>query len=205
MSSSPEPPPALTGVSSGKAVFAVLAAFGLVFLVGLWPLSHFVWLGLLAGPLLACTFLLRLPCRVLARRLATVWLLAGLVAIGWLGRPDWLPRLAGIFLKSTLAVWTISLLVQAVGFTGLCAALRRLGLPRLWTDTLGFWGRYHAILREEWHRLQLARRARTMSRSRTLKFRALTNALGLLFVRAYERAERVHRAMLARGYRELDS
>jgi energy-coupling factor transporter transmembrane protein EcfT len=26
-------------------------------------------------------------------------------------------------------------------------------------------------------------------------------SLGILFIRAYERAERVHRAMLARGYR----
>ena len=34
-------------------------------------------------------------------------------------------------------------------------------------------------------------------------FQTLANTLGLLFIRAYERAEKVHRAMQARGYRGI--
>jgi cobalt/nickel transport system permease protein len=74
-------------------------------------------------------------------------------------------------------------------------------VPRIWTGTLAFWGRYYAVLTSEWRRLQLARQSRTFTRSRAVKFRSLANALGLLFIRSYERAEKVHRAMLARGYR----
>jgi cobalt/nickel transport system permease protein len=128
-------------------------------------------------------------------------LLAALMGIGLLGQPDWGLRVGNLFLKSTLSLWALSLLFHVLPLPEVIAGLRWSRVPALLTETVAFWGRYFLVLSGEWQRLQLARRARTFSPNRRLRFRALTNALGLLFIRAYERAEKVHRAMLARGYR----
>ena len=45
-----------------------------------------------------------------------------------------------------------------------------------------------------------ARRARTFRRSGRLDWGLLTGLIGILFLRAFERGERVHSAMLARGW-----
>ena len=45
-----------------------------------------------------------------------------------------------------------------------------------------------------------ARRARTFSRRGTLSLSLAGGLIGLLFLRAFERAERVHGAMVARGW-----
>jgi cobalt/nickel transport system permease protein len=123
------------------------------------------------------------------------------MGIGLLGQPDWGLRVGNLLLKSTLSMWALSLLFHALPLPEAIGGLRCLRVPALLTETVAFWGRYFSVLTGEWHRLQLARRARTFSPNRRLRFRALANALGLLFIRAYERAEKVHRAMLARGYR----
>jgi cobalt/nickel transport system permease protein len=151
--------------------------------------------------LVSLTLRLRPSLRGVVRRVVVVWLLAGLVTLGWIGRPDWLPRAGLLMVKSTFSLWAVNLLVQATPLPALVAGLRWLGVPAVWTETFAFWGRYSSVLAEEWRRLQLARRARTFERSRWLRFKALAAGLGILFIRAYERAEQVHCAMLARGYR----
>jgi cobalt/nickel transport system permease protein len=140
--------------------------------------------------------------RVLLRRAAVVWVFAGLMALGSLGQPDWPLRAGNLLLKSTLSLWAISLLAHCTCLPDLVSGLRYLGAPRVWTETFAFWGRYFAVLSEEWRRMQLARRARTFAPGPRRQFKALSNTLGLLFIRAYERAEQVHRAMLARGHRD---
>jgi cobalt/nickel transport system permease protein len=170
--------------------------------IALWPAPLWRWQAIPVVLLGVLSAIFRFRFRTLVRRAALVWLLALLMALGLLGQPDWKQRTGELLLKSTLSVWAVSLLTHTTPLPALVVALRRLGVPKLWADTVGFWGRYYEVLAEEWHRLQLARRARTMTGSRALKFRALTNGLGVLFIRAYERAEQVHRAMLARGYGE---
>lgn len=169
--------------------------------VALWPMAAWRWHAIPAAVLVGLTFRFGLPLRPLLRRFCVVWLLSGLMGLGLMGQDHGLLRAGNLWLKSTLSVWAVSLLTHTTPLPELVAALRRLGMSRVWAEGLAFWGRYYTVLAEEWHRLQLARRARTMTRSRRLQFTALTNGLGVLFVRAYERAEQVHRAMLARGYR----
>jgi cobalt/nickel transport system permease protein len=172
------------------------------FLIALWPARAWAWQGISAAAALVLTVRLRLAWRGVLRRLAVLWLFAGLVTLGWLALPDWPARAGTLLLKSTLSLWAMSLLVRSATLPELIGGLRWLRVPRLWTESLAFWGRYYSVLAAEWRRLQQARQARTFARSRRREWRGLAHTLGLLFIRAYERAEQVHRAMLARGYRE---
>jgi cobalt/nickel transport system permease protein len=172
-----------------------------VTVVALWPPAWWPWQSVPATTLLLLSARFRLPLIPVLRRALLVWGLVGLISLGMLGQPHWPLRAGNLLLKATLSLWALSLLVHVTPLPELVAGLRRLGVPAIWTGSLAFWGRYYAVLAEEWRRLQLARRSRTFTRDRAFRFRALANALGLLFIRACERAEKVHRAMLARGYR----
>ena len=192
-----------TSLSSAALARRQVATALWVCALALWPLPGWRWHVVSFGVALGWSLWARFPLRQLGRRALLLWVFAGLIAIGWLDEPDWRLRTGNLLLKSTLSLWALSLLVYSAPVPDQLAALRCLRVPRPWTEILGFWGRYHAVLGQEWHRLELARRARTLHTDRRREFTTLANTLGLLFIRAYERAEQVHRAMLARGYREL--
>jgi cobalt/nickel transport system permease protein len=80
----------------------------------------------------------------------------------------------------------------------LCAALGRLGTPRLFVAQLLFLYRYAFVLGGEASRMGTARMLRGGTGSPAL---AVYGSLaGHLLLRAFDRAERIHRAMLARGF-----
>jgi cobalt/nickel transport system permease protein len=105
-----------------------------------------------------------------------------------------------ILAKDSLAFLGTLLLVQVTPFRTLLIAMRRLGMPGTLVATLQFMYRYLFVLIEELDRMVTARRARTFRRSGRLDWGLLTGLIGILFLRAFERAERVHAAMLARGW-----
>jgi len=85
-------------------------------------------------------------------------------------------------------------------------ALGTLRFPRLLVATIGFMYRYFFVLADEATRMLRARAARSGELGDRRKPPALWQArvaghmVGSLFLRALERSERVHAAMLARGY-----
>lgn len=184
------------------AALRILLTVAWVFGVALWPMTLWRWQLISVVMLLALTVGVRLPLRTLVRRVAVVWLLTGVMSLGLFGQPGWSLRAGNLLLKSTLSLWIVNVLVHTTPLPLLAAGLRHLRVPRIWAESFSFWGRYYSVLANEWERLQLARRARTFEPNRRRDFAALGNTLGLLFIRAYERAEQVHRAMLARGYSE---
>ncbi len=117
-------------------------------------------------------------------------------------------RFASILVRSWLSVQAGILLTACTPFADLIHALEHLRLPRTLTTSIAFLYRYIFVLSEEAQRLLRARQARSAALSHqegqgNLRWRAqVTGYLaGQLFLRSYERAERVHQAMLARGYR----
>ena len=105
-----------------------------------------------------------------------------------------------ILAKNSLAFLAMMVLVQVTPFRTLLAAMGRLGLPPLIVSTLQFMERQVHILVDELGRMVQARRSRTFRRSGRLDFGLLTGLIGMLFLRSFERGERVHAAMLARGW-----
>ncbi len=137
--------------------------------------------------------------------------LGAMIALSHPQRPELgLAGVAGsIVIKNSMALVMVLVLSRITPFPRLLGGLRRLGLPAVLVATLHFMYRYVHVLGDEADRMIQARRARTFRRSGRLDWGLLTGLLGLLFLRAFERGERVHSAMLARGWdgvlRSLDA
>ena len=104
-----------------------------------------------------------------------------------------------IVVKFTLSISAALLLLATTSFPGVCNALQRLGMPRLFTTQLVFLYRYMFVLMEEAIRIVRARDMRSFGRHGT-GIRVFIRLFGMLFVRTIERAERIYNAMLSRGF-----
>ncbi len=107
---------------------------------------------------------------------------------------------AVIVAKNAMAIAALVTLAERVAFPRLLNALAGLGVPAVLVATLHFMYRYLHVLVAERDRMLLARRARTFDRRGWHDWTRLGSLLGTLFLRSLERGERVHAAMLARGW-----
>lgn len=107
-----------------------------------------------------------------------------------------------VVVKAWLAVLMSSLLVGTTPFPQLLKAMRALHVPAPLVSTISFMYRYLFVLVDEAMRLQTAREARSVGSGRTVWWRArvLGGMIGSLFIRSYERSERIYAAMLSRGF-----
>ena len=110
----------------------------------------------------------------------------------------WLSFLS-IILKFALTVSAALLLIATTSFPGVCHALRRLGFPALFVSQLLFLYRYLFVLMEEAMRIIRAREMRSFG-SRGTGVKVFVRLIGILFLRAVDRAERIYYAMLSRGF-----
>ena len=116
-------------------------------------------------------------------------------------------RFMSILVRSWLSVQMAILLVATARFPDIIHALEHLRVPSILTTIISFLYRYLFVLVDEVFRLLRAREARSAavagSRSGgSVPWRAgvAGNMAGQLFLRSYERSDRVYNAMLARGY-----
>lgn len=123
-----------------------------------------------------------------------------IAALGTLLRGDW-QRWGSLVGRASLALLALLLFLGCTPPSELLTGLRRLGAPRPFVELLGMTLRYLPLLLEEGVRMY---RAYSLRHPRPASLRdasTLGRLVGTLFLRAYERAERVYAAMLARGYR----
>lgn len=97
------------------------------------------------------------------------------------------------------------LLAATTKVPDLMHALRHLGIPSILIAITSFMFRYLSVLVDEAIRLMRARSARSAGRQSGLSSiawqgRVVGNMTGQLFLRSYERSERVYHAMAARGF-----
>jgi cobalt/nickel transport system permease protein len=113
---------------------------------------------------------------------------------------------ASILIKAWLSVLTATVLVATTPFAQLVAAMRAFRVPQILVSTVSFMYRYMYVIADEALRLHRAREARSaMSGSKaggsiSWRARVLGGMVGSLFLRSYERSERVYAAMLSRGF-----
>jgi cobalt/nickel transport system permease protein len=118
-------------------------------------------------------------------------------------------RFASIVIRSWLSVQAAILLTATTQFPDLMHALRHLKVPVILVSIISFMYRYLFVLVDEALRLLRAREARSArlvndgKHGGTLFWRAKVTGsmVGQLFVRSFERSDKVYNAMLARGYR----
>jgi cobalt/nickel transport system permease protein len=106
----------------------------------------------------------------------------------------------GILAKATLSVLAATVLAATTEPRALLRGLERLRLPQLLVQILTFMIRYTDVVAAELRRMRIAREARGFRGRNLAALRVLGPTAGALFVRSFERGERVHLAMLSRGY-----
>lgn len=106
----------------------------------------------------------------------------------------------GILAKGTLGVAASLTVAATTSAREVPLALSRLGVPALITSMLVLMLRYLDLLAGEANRMRLARLSRGDSPRALHQATAVARSVGVLFVRSYERGERVYAAMLSRGF-----
>ena len=102
--------------------------------------------------------------------------------------------------KATLGVVGAIVLAATTTPRDLVAGLERLRLPPAVVQIVAFMLRYAGVVVDDLHRMRIARESRGAPPGWLPQLRAVAATIGALFVRTYERGERVHQAMLARGW-----
>ncbi|MGX1504181.1 UNVERIFIED_CONTAM: cobalt/nickel transport system permease protein [Streptomyces graminofaciens] len=191
----------------------LLAVLGFVLVVVSTP-REAVWAFALYAVLLgAVATVARIPAGFLLKRLlieipfVAFALLMPFVVPGEqtevLGIPLSVPGLWGawnILAKGTLGVAASVILASATELRSLLLGLQRLRLPSLLVQIASFMIRYGDVIADEMRRMSIARRSRGFEARGVRHWGVLAKSAGALFIRSYERGERVHLAMVSRGY-----
>lgn len=118
------------------------------------------------------------------------------------GQPD---RAVMLVVRGYLSSLTALLLIATTPMPELLAGFEVLHAPRFLLQVMQFLYRYLIVLMQEALAMRDAGASRagsirTFHDIRSLEFRKAAGAAGVLFARAYSRAQAIHRAMVARGF-----
>ena len=105
-----------------------------------------------------------------------------------------------VSVKSWLSVLASIALVSTTPFPRLMKGLQGLRFPRIMIMIISFMYRYIFITTDEVMRIRRCLESRNFQGSRIDYLKLFGNIVGSLFIRSYERGERVYQAMLARGF-----
>ena len=113
---------------------------------------------------------------------------------------DGLHVLINIIIKSWLSILSLIWLTSTTGMTNLLNGMEQLRMPHIMIMILSFMYRYLFVLVDETMRMKQARDSRNFGGRRLWQIRTIGNIIGILFIRSYERGERIYTAMVARGF-----
>jgi cobalt/nickel transport system permease protein len=105
-----------------------------------------------------------------------------------------------IVAKATLGAAASIVMAATTQVPDILKAFDRLHFPRVITSITGFMIRYLDVVVGEFNRMRVALQSRGYRPHWFGQARALAAATGTLFVRSFERGERVYLAMQSRGY-----
>ncbi len=134
--------------------------------------------------------------------LVTLGFLSLFIAMGHplRSRLGMLPIMEGIVLKNAVLLGTVAGLMENLGSVRLINELKALGLPAEIMTTVSLMSRYVPLLGDQLQRMRRARESRMIRRTVPGLWLVQSGGLSTLLVRSLERAERLHDAMMARGW-----
>lgn len=110
--------------------------------------------------------------------------------------------LAGLSIvaKGTLGVLSAVILSTTTTAREILRGLERLRLPIIMVQIASFMLRYVNVISDEMERMKIARQSRGFDATGVKHWKVIATSAAALFIRSYERGERVHLAMLSRGF-----
>ena len=110
--------------------------------------------------------------------------------------------LAGVSIvaKGTLGVLSAVILSTTTTAREILRGLERLRLPTIMVQVASFMLRYVNVISDEMERMKIARESRGFDATGVKHWKVIATSAAALFIRSYERGERVHLAMLSRGF-----
>ncbi|HSK47143.1 MAG TPA: energy-coupling factor ABC transporter permease [Coriobacteriia bacterium] len=179
-----------------KIVATMLFVLGAVLSPPARPIEFALAIALLLGVGLAA----RLPLGPVFARSAWVLLPAATLALYAPFTNDGWPLAWAILTKAWLSAMAVILLAATTSPPKLLLGLRSLGMPTVFIETLTFLYRFVSVLRDQVVSMRRATASRGYGLNRWALVRLYGNLAGSLFLRTYERGERIHAAMMSRGY-----
>lgn len=158
------------------------------------PRVSAAWSAVYGSVLLAAILVAGLPVGAVLLRAAAVLLFSAAFAVVSVVAGD-SQRAAALVLKSYLSAAAVLVLMGTTPLVRLLRGLERLRVPGFLVLVVQFLHRYLFVLSEQAQHMRLAALCRGGWR-----FRQAAGGVAVLFARSYDRAEGIHRAMLARGF-----
>ncbi|MBM0741122.1 cobalt ECF transporter T component CbiQ [Phormidium sp. CLA17] len=196
----------------------VLCTVLMMFAIALTPNGHWKTWALYGLGIVRLAILSRVTFSSLAKRVGVEFSFIVVVLLGTLfqrgGEVMWqwgwlqittvgLTTLGSVALKMLLSLTMINILILTTPIPALLHAIVTLRVPPLLVAIMASMYRYIAVLADEFQSMRRAALSRNLMNSRKAQRQVIGNMFGSLFIRTYDRGERVHQAMLARGYTGL--
>jgi cobalt/nickel transport system permease protein len=191
----------------------VLALLGFVLVVVATPRERYWAFAGYAALLAGVAVVARVPAGFIARRMVVeipfvafavlMPVVSGGARVDVLGvslSQDGLLSGWNLLAKGTLGVVASILLAATTDARTLVLGLQRLRLPARLVEIAAFMVRYVEVVAADMQRMRIARESRAFQARHLGHLKVVAQGAGALFVRTYERGERVHLAMLSRGY-----
>lgn len=105
-----------------------------------------------------------------------------------------------IWAKSLISVSSLLVLSATTSFPVLMRAFESFRVPKIITDIASFTYRYIFVIPDEAMRMKRAGDARAYRPRWLWHSKTIGNIIGVLFLRSYERSERIYASMCARGF-----
>ena len=186
----------LTPPGSWLAFGAYLAVIAILIALSRLPAGHVIKRSLVIVPfvLVVAAFV---PFFGQGEEAASINILSWHVSVTYSG----LQLLANIAARAWLSILSLIVLTSTTSFAAILEALERFRLPRVMVLIMSFMYRYLFLLTDEVMRMKQARDSRSFGGGgRLWRIKSVGGMIGTLFLRSYERGERVYAAMMARGY-----
>ncbi|PZO39048.1 MAG: cobalt ECF transporter T component CbiQ [Pseudanabaena frigida] len=205
----------------------LLCIFMLVFAIALTPVGRW-WTWALYGIVsLPIFYWSKVSLGTLARRMAIESAFISVILLGTLFRGggevlwQWgifqitsngLVVLGSVSIKAFLSLLLLNILTLSTSIPLLLQALVTLKMPPLLVSILASMYRYIGVLTNEFNAMRRAATARNFAArnlydrqrpDRVWQRQVLGNMLGVLFIRTYDRGDRIYQAMLSRGYQGI--
>lgn len=104
-----------------------------------------------------------------------------------------------ILLRFTLTVSAVLILIATTGFNAACMAMVKMGMPKIFAVQLLILYRYIFVLIDEGLCMYRARTLRSFQK-KAMDLKTFGHMVGQLLLRTLDRAQRIHLAMLCRGF-----